>query len=110
VIDTEYAWRKVNAGTELRVTMRYRVSTEGPVREHSAAFNWYTQPNADFLVGNFEEAALRFYAARAEKKAEVVPRLLHRCLPSRQSHQWSRSGFFHCKSLGLERQGSLLDR
>src|SRR5260221_5388489 len=58
LIDTEYVLRKVNAGTELRVTMRYRVST---------AFNWYTQPNADFLVGNFEEAALRFYAARAEK-------------------------------------------
>jgi hypothetical protein len=58
VIDTEYALRKLNALTELRVTMRYCVST---------AFNWYTQPNADFLVGNFEEAALWFYAARAEK-------------------------------------------
>jgi hypothetical protein len=58
VIDTEYVLRKVNAGTELRVTMRYRVST---------AFNWYTQPIAEFLVGNFEEAALRFYAIRAEK-------------------------------------------
>lgn len=58
VIDTEYALRKVNAGTEIRVTMRYRVST---------AFNWYTQPIADFLVGNFEEAALRFYAIRAER-------------------------------------------
>ena len=57
-IDTEYVLRKVNAGTELRVTMRYRVST---------AFNWYTQPIAEFLVGNFEEAALRFYAIRAEK-------------------------------------------
>jgi hypothetical protein len=58
VIDTEYVLRKLNAGTELRVTMRYRVST---------AFNWYTQPIADFLVGNFEEAALQFYAIRAEK-------------------------------------------
>jgi hypothetical protein len=58
VIDTEYVLRKLNAGTELRVTMRYRVST---------AFNWYTQPIAEFLVGNFEEAALRFYAIRAEK-------------------------------------------
>jgi hypothetical protein len=57
VIDTEYVLRKVNADTELRVTMRYRVST---------AFNWYTRPIADFLVGNFEEAALRFYANRAE--------------------------------------------
>ena len=59
VIDTEYVLRKMNAGTELRVTMRYRVST---------AFNWYTQPIAEFLVGNFEEAALRFYAIRAEKR------------------------------------------
>jgi hypothetical protein len=58
VIDTEYVLRKLNAGTELRVTMRYRVST---------AFNWYTQPIADLLVGNFEEAALQFYAMRAEK-------------------------------------------
>jgi hypothetical protein len=58
VIDTEYVLRKVNAGTELRVTMRYRVST---------AFNWFTRPIAEFLVGNFEEAALRFYAIRAEK-------------------------------------------
>jgi hypothetical protein len=58
VIDTEYVLRKLNAGTELRVTMRYRVST---------AFNWYTQRIADFLVGNFEEAALQFYAIRAEK-------------------------------------------
>ena len=37
VIDNEYVLRKVNAGTELRVTMRYRVST---------AFNWYTLPIA----------------------------------------------------------------
>jgi hypothetical protein len=37
--------------------MKYRVST---------AFNWYTRPIAEFLVGNFEEAALRFYARRAE--------------------------------------------
>ncbi|HUK01499.1 MAG TPA: hypothetical protein VLW26_04395 [Steroidobacteraceae bacterium] len=57
LIDTEYVLREVNAGTEIRVTMRYRVST---------AFNWYAQPIADFLVGNFEEAALRFYATRAE--------------------------------------------
>jgi len=28
---------------------------------------WYTQPIADFLVGNFEEAALQFYAIRAKK-------------------------------------------
>jgi hypothetical protein len=58
VIDTEYSLHKVNSGTELRVRMQYRLST---------AFNWYTRPLADFLVGNFEEAALGFYANRAEK-------------------------------------------
>jgi hypothetical protein len=57
VIDTEYTLRKVDAGTELRVRMSYRVST---------AFNWYTRPIAVFLVGNFEDAALKFYANRAE--------------------------------------------
>jgi hypothetical protein len=57
VIDTEYKLLNVGSGTELRVRMRYRVST---------AFNWYTRPFAEFLVGDFEEAALRFYARRAE--------------------------------------------
>lgn len=36
--------------------MSYRVSTN---------FNWYARPIADFLVGNFETAALGFYAHRA---------------------------------------------
>ena len=57
VIDTEYELLNVGSGTELRVRMKYRVST---------AFNWYTRPIAEFLVGDFEEAALRFYARRAE--------------------------------------------
>jgi hypothetical protein len=57
VIDTEYELLGVGTGTELRVRMKYRVST---------SFNWYTRPIAEFLVGNFEEAALRFYAHRAE--------------------------------------------
>jgi hypothetical protein len=56
VIDTEYALRETSGGTELRVRMTYRLST---------AFNWYASPIARFLVGNFEEAALRFYANRA---------------------------------------------
>lgn len=57
VFDTEYTLREVSDGTELRVRMSYRVST---------AFNWYTRPIAAFLIGNFEETALRFYAHRAE--------------------------------------------
>jgi hypothetical protein len=58
LIDTEYSLRKVPDGTELRVRMTYRVST---------AFNWYARPLAHFFVGNFEEAALAFYAHRAER-------------------------------------------
>jgi hypothetical protein len=58
LIDTEYSLRTVREGTELRVRMTYRVST---------AFNWYARPLARFFVGNFEEAALAFYAHRAER-------------------------------------------
>lgn len=56
VLDTEYTLRQSKDGTELRARMSYRVST---------AFNWYARPIAEFLVGNFEEAALSFYAHRA---------------------------------------------
>jgi hypothetical protein len=56
VLDTEYTLRQVSGGTELRARMSYRVSTP---------FNWYAQPIAQLLVGNFEEAALHFYARRA---------------------------------------------
>lgn len=58
LIDTEYSLRAVGEGTELKVRMRYRVST---------AFNWYARPIAHFLVRDFESAALGFYARRAEK-------------------------------------------
>jgi hypothetical protein len=57
VLDTEYTLRPVNGGTEFRARMSYRVST---------SFNWYARPIAEFLIGNFEETALRFYARRAE--------------------------------------------
>jgi hypothetical protein len=56
VIDTEYTLRQVKGGTELRARMSFRVST---------AFNWYARPIAEFFVGNFEEAVLKFYAHRA---------------------------------------------
>jgi hypothetical protein len=56
VLDTEYTLREVSGGTELRARMSYRVST---------SFNWYARPIAEFLIGNFEEAALSFYAHRA---------------------------------------------
>jgi hypothetical protein len=57
VIDTEYTLSEVPGGSELRVSMRYRVSTN---------FNWYVRPIAAFLVSNFEQAALQFYARRAQ--------------------------------------------
>jgi hypothetical protein len=56
VMDTEYTMRPVAGGTELRVTMSYRVSTH---------FNWYARPLADLLVDNFERTALDFYEHRA---------------------------------------------
>jgi hypothetical protein len=57
LIDTQYTLTAVPGGTEVRAQMTYRVST---------GFNWYALPIAAFLVGNFEEAALRFYGRRAE--------------------------------------------
>jgi hypothetical protein len=57
VVDTDYPLREMGQSTELQVRMTYRLSR---------AFNWYTRPIAEFLVGNFEEAALRLYAYRAE--------------------------------------------
>jgi hypothetical protein len=54
--ETTYALRPDGAGTRLSVRMRYRVSTH---------FNWYAGPVADFLVGDFAERALDFYAQRA---------------------------------------------
>lgn len=41
------------------VSMHYRLSTQ---------FNWYAQPIAEFLIGNFEQVILNFYARRAEAK------------------------------------------
>lgn len=60
LIDTEYSLQKVSGGTKLQVRITYRVST---------AFNWYAGRIAAVLVGNFEAAALEFYAHRAEGNA-----------------------------------------
>jgi hypothetical protein len=57
VIDTEYEIKEVPNGSLLRVVMHYRVSTN---------FNWYVRPIAYFLVTNFEQTAVAFYAHRAE--------------------------------------------
>jgi hypothetical protein len=57
VIDTAYTIGEIPIGSSLRVVMHYRVSTN---------FNWYVRPIAAFLVTNFENTALAFYAHRAE--------------------------------------------
>jgi hypothetical protein len=59
VIDTEYEIEATPAGSNLRVVMHYRVSTN---------YNWYVRPIANFLVANFEQTALAFYAQRAESR------------------------------------------
>jgi hypothetical protein len=63
VLDTEYTLSEIGSGTLLRVRMRYRVSTN---------FNWYVRPIAQFLVRNFEETALAFYARRAESGEQTA--------------------------------------
>jgi hypothetical protein len=55
--DTEYTLNPMGTTTELRMTVRYRLST---------SFNWYAGPVLDFLIGNFEHVILGFYARRAE--------------------------------------------
>ena len=62
ILDTEYLLEPAPGGTLLRVSMSYRVSTR---------FNWYARPLAAMLVGDFEEAALRFYARRAEQQSRA---------------------------------------
>lgn len=58
--DTEYTLKPLGAATELRMTVHYRLST---------SFNWYAGPILDFLIGNFEDVILGFYARRAEAEA-----------------------------------------
>jgi len=57
VIDTSYALRQTGDGTELRIKMGYRVTTQ---------FNWYAEPWAQYLLGNFEDNVLDFYRRRSE--------------------------------------------
>jgi hypothetical protein len=51
-----YSLTPVDGGTRLAIRMDYRVSTH---------FNWYAGPIADWLVGDFAEVILDFYARRA---------------------------------------------
>jgi hypothetical protein len=63
-MDAEYRLKEVPGGTELHVTMHYRVSTH---------FNWYARPLADLLIDNFERTALEFYAHRTMATAAAAP-------------------------------------
>jgi hypothetical protein len=62
--DTDYTLVPLGAATELRMTVRYRLST---------SFNWYAAPILEFLIGNFEDVILGFYAHRAESDAARSP-------------------------------------
>ena len=63
IIKLAYSWHDVDPVTLLTLRMRYRVSTH---------FNWYAGRVADFLVGDFGEVILRFYAQRAEAPAAAA--------------------------------------
>ncbi len=60
LLDTVYTLEPRGQHTLLRASMHYRVSTR---------FNWYAEPLARGLIGNFENVALRLYASRAEAPA-----------------------------------------
>jgi hypothetical protein len=56
ILDTSYRLTPTGEGTALTIRMGYRVTTQ---------FNWYTEPLARVLLGNFEEIVLEFYGRRA---------------------------------------------
>jgi hypothetical protein len=60
VSECTYSLAAVPGGTRLAIRMDYRVSTH---------FNWYAAPVADWLVGDFAEVILDFYARRASAAA-----------------------------------------
>jgi hypothetical protein len=57
VMESSYTLIPRGDATELRMQMRYRVSTQ---------FNWYAEPLARRLLGNFQEVILEFYRRRSE--------------------------------------------
>ncbi|MFZ6657134.1 SRPBCC domain-containing protein [Undibacterium sp. TJN19] len=64
ILDTTYSLKPQNAQiTELKIQMRYRVSTE---------FNWYADMVASLLIHNFEEVILNFYQKRAMHDEHLV--------------------------------------
>lgn len=59
LLDTTYTLTPIGDKTQLDIQMRYRVSTQ---------FNWYADPIAQWLIGNFAEVILRFYRQRSENR------------------------------------------
>lgn len=62
VSECTYSLTPVAGGTRLAIRMAYRVSTH---------FNWYAAPLADWLVGDFAEVILDFYAQRAARPLQA---------------------------------------
>ncbi len=62
--ESTYSLTPVAGGTRLSLRMRYRVSTH---------FNWYAGRVADFLIADFSETILAFYARRALQAAADQP-------------------------------------
>jgi uncharacterized protein YndB with AHSA1/START domain len=57
---TSYTLVPQGERTQLTIRMEYRVTTP---------FNWYAEPIAKFLVGNFEEVVLNFYRNRSQAQS-----------------------------------------
>jgi hypothetical protein len=60
---TSYTITPEGGGAQLKISMQYRLSTD---------FNWYADPVARLLMGNFEEVILAFYGRRAEMMHAVA--------------------------------------
>jgi hypothetical protein len=63
VNDTSYELVPMGNQTELKIKMGYRVTTQ---------FNWYSEPLARNLLGNFDEVVLNFYKRRTETESSVA--------------------------------------
>ena len=60
VKDTSYTLTSTGGGTELKISMGYRVTTQ---------CNWYAEPLARYLLANFEKVVLDLYRGRSETQS-----------------------------------------
>ena len=91
LIDSSYKLQPTASGTQLRIRMGYRVSTR---------FNWYADPIAQWLIGNFEEVILDFYRERAEGEFSptVQEPLVANEEPAREAWEHARHSRFEAHS------------